>query len=33
MVGREVADGMERSWIWYNKVGWVGFKITIKVSY
>ena len=27
-------DGMERGWMWwYNKVGLVGFRITIKVSY
>ena len=26
-------DGMERGWKWYNLVGWVGFRITKKVSY
>ena len=33
MQDREVLDGMERVWMSYNKVGWVGFRITIKVSY
>ena len=32
-VGREMVDGLERGWMWYNKVGWVRFRITIKVSY
>ena len=31
--GREVVDGMERDWMWYNKMGWVGFRIKIQVSY
>ena len=29
----EVMDVMERGWTWYNKIGWAGFIITIKVSY
>ena len=33
MWGRKVVDGMERGWMWYNKMGWVGFRITIKGSY
>ena len=33
MYGREMVDGMESGWMWYNKVGWLRFRITIKVSY
>ena len=32
MQSREVMNGMERGWIWYNKMRWVGFRRTIKVS-
>ena len=32
MQSMDVMDGMEKGRMWYNKMGWVGFRRTVKVS-